>query len=130
MRSRTWITIAVAMMMGFLAAAQAGAGPIRYAGTVRTVDLTRGSLVVEDVGPSAGETDTPITPRTIVLSPSTEYFVAARAERGDSGYRNDYATVRANRSEIKAGAFVSVECQQEGDRCTASKLVVVRISEP
>jgi hypothetical protein len=129
MRSRGWIAIAVVMMMGFLAAAQAGAGPIRYAGTVRTVDPTRGSLVVEDVGP-AGETDTPITPRTIVLSPSTEYFLTARAERGDSGYRNDYATVRAERSEIKAGAFVSVECQQEGDRCTASKLVVVRISEP
>ncbi len=129
MRSVGWIGIAV-MTTGLFWAAQAAAGPMRYAGTVRTVDLTTGSLVVEDVGPATRETDTPVTPRTIALGPSTEYFVAERADKGDSGYRNDWATVRASRSEIKVGEFVAVECQQEGDRCTASKLVVVRPSAP
>ncbi len=126
MRSRDWIAFAVGVMTAFMAAAQAAAGPIKYAGTVRTVDTMRGSLVVEDVGPWVGKTETPITPRAIALSPSTEYFVAERAEAGDTGYRNDYLTVRAHLSEIKVGAFVSVECQPEGDQCTASKLVVVR----
>jgi len=129
-RNMSWTAFVVVVMTGLLAAAQAAAGPIKYAGAVRTVDTMRGFLVVEDVGPWVGKTETPITPRTIALSPSTEYFVAERAAQGDTGYRNDYVKARANPSEIKVGAFVSVECQPDGDQCTASKLVVVRPSEP
>jgi hypothetical protein len=83
-------------------------------------------LVLEDVGPKTGKTESPITPRTIVLSSSTEYYVVDRANDGATGFPGDYTGMKAEASEVKPGAFVSVECQQDGGRCMAQKLVVVK----
>ncbi len=124
-------TTAVVMMASLLALAPAaGAGTAKYAGTVRTVDSTQGSLVLDDVGPWVGKTESPITPRTVSVSPSTEYFMADRAKDGATGYPGDYVETKARLSDVKVGAFVSVECQRDGGRCTAVKLVVVRPSQP
>ena len=97
---------------------------------VRTIDSTRGSLVLEYVGPWVAKTESPITPRTVIVSPATEYFVADRATDGATGYPGDYVETKAQFSDVKVGAFVSVECQRDGGRCTALKLVVVRLSPP
>jgi hypothetical protein len=111
------------------------AGPVggasaKFAGTVRTLDSAKGSLVLEDVGPWIGKVETPITPRMITLSPATEYFVADRAKDGPAGFPGEYKEVRAQLSDVKPGAFIFVECQPAGGRCTASKLTVVRPSQP
>jgi len=122
---------AVVVITSLLALAPAaGAGTTKYAGTLRTIDTTKGSLVLDDVGPWVGKTESPITPRTVIVSPSTEYFVADRAKDGATGYPGDYVETKAQLSDVKVGAFVSVECQREGGRCTALKLVVVRPSQP
>jgi hypothetical protein len=82
----------------------------KFAGTVRTLDSAKGSLVLEDVGPWIGKAETPITPRTITLSSSTEYFVADRAKDGATGFPGEYKEVRAQPSDVKAAAFVFVAC--------------------
>lgn len=125
-------TLTALVVIGSLLAVgpAAGADTTKYAGTVRTIDSARGSLVLDDVGPWVGTAESPITPRTITVSPSTEYFVADRAKDGPTGYAGDYAERKAQLSDVKAGAFVSVECQRDGWRCTAQKLVVVRPGQP
>jgi hypothetical protein len=103
----------------------ASAETVRYAGTVRAFDGS--SLVLEDVGPGQeGRHEAPITPRTIAVTPDTALFVTIRAEDARSGFPGDYRETRADISELKVGAFVSVQCQLEGPRCRALKLTIVR----
>jgi hypothetical protein len=123
-------TLAIAIASVLAVAPAAGAETTKYAGTVRTIDSTKGSLVLGDVGPRVGKTESPITPRTVTVAPSTEYFIADRAKDGATGYPGEYVEKKAQLSDITVGAFVSVECQRDGERCTALKLVVVRPSQP
>jgi hypothetical protein len=126
-------TIAGSLMMGLVlaVAGSAGAETAKYAGNVRTIDSTSGSLVLEDVGPWVAKgPETPITPRTVIVSASTEYFVADRSKDGATGFPGDYKETRAQPSDVTVGAFIVVECQQAPGRCVAAKLTVVRPSLP
>jgi hypothetical protein len=108
------MTAVVVITSLLVLAPAAGAGTTKYAGTLRTIDTTKGSLVLDDVGPWVGKTESPITPRTVIVSPSTKYFVADRAKDGATGYPGDYVETKAQLADVKVGAFVSVECQREG----------------
>jgi hypothetical protein len=105
--------------------AAAGAQTVRYAGTVRTFDGS--SLVLNGVGPGQeNRVEAPITPRTIEVTPRTALFAVIRAEDARSGFAGDYRETRAVLADLTAGAFVSVQCQPEGQRCRAVKLTIVR----
>lgn len=124
--SRGFSQIAVACLMAMTVPAAADQ-TVRYAGTIRSI--TSGSLVLEDVGPWHGEKSaTVITPRTIVLAPSTEFFVASRAEDGATRFPGDYQEVPAQRSDLKPGTFVSVECQPTREGCQSLKVTMVRMT--
>jgi hypothetical protein len=85
--------------------------------------------VLEDVGPWVAKgPENPITPRAVIVSPSTEYVVADRAKDGATGFPGDYKETRAQPSDLTAGAFIVVESQQATGRCMAVKLTVVRPS--
>jgi hypothetical protein len=101
-------------------------GTARYAGTVRTIDHGQGSIVLEDVGPWAGASESPITPRTVTVSPTTGFFIADRSPVATTGYRGDYVERKAQLSDVRSGAFVVVECEREGEGCMAQRVVVVR----
>jgi hypothetical protein len=124
--------MAISLMLGVLALPPAATGMTRYAGTVRAIDSTTGSLVLDDVGPWVGTRESPITPRMIVLSSATEYRAVDRAgARGaPSGYADDYVETTARPSDVREGAFVSVECERDGEHCMAVKLTVVRPAQP
>ena len=103
----------------------AHAQTMRYAGTVRAFDGS--SLVLDDVGPGQqNHPEAPITPRTIAVTPHTAVFVTIRAEDANSGFPGDYRETRADPADLKVGAFVSVQCHPEGQRCRALKLIIVR----
>jgi hypothetical protein len=70
--------------------------------------------------------EAPITPRTIEVTPRTALFAVIRAEDARSGFAGDYRETRAVLADLTAGAFVSVQCQPEGQRCRAVKLTIVR----
>jgi hypothetical protein len=126
------VVVILLMLLGFLAPPPAATGMTRYAGTVRAIDSTTGSLVLNDVGPWVGSAESPITTRMIMVSSITEYRAVSRAADGaaPSGYPGDYAETRAQPADVKEGAFVSVECAQDGERCMALKLTVVRPAQP
>jgi len=124
------VTGLLTMVFGLALAGSASAATAKYAGTVRAIDSAKASLVLEDVGPWVGQAESPITPRTVVLSSSTEYFVADRVKDAPAGFSDDYRETRVQLSEVKAGAFVTVECERESAQCTAVKLTVVRPTQP
>lgn len=98
---------------------------VRYAGTVRTFDGS--SLVLDDVGPGQqNHVEAPIIPRTIAVTPQTAVFVTIRAEDANSGFPGDYRETRGALADLEVGAFVSVQCHPEGQRCRALKLTIVR----
>src|SRR5262245_3531531 len=102
------------------------AATITYAGTVRSVDSARGSFMLEDVGPWHGGPDANITNRAIVLTSSTKLAMASRTWSSATKFPGDYEEIAARRTDLKEGAFVSVECQPTGESCRAVKLTVVQ----
>jgi hypothetical protein len=104
----------------------ASGGTARYAGTVRTIDHGQGSMVLEDVGPWLGASESPITPRAVTVSPATGFFIADRSPLAPTGYQGDYVERKAQLSDVRNGAFVVVECEREGAGCLAQRIVVVR----
>ena len=101
-------------------------GAMTYAGTVSSIDGARGAFVLQDVGPWRGKSEANIVNRTIVLTPSTTFAVASRAWDGTSKFPGDYAESAAQRSDLKEGAFVAVECRPVGEGCRALKLTLIQ----
>ena len=122
------LTVAAVLAVGPLPAS--GGGVVSYAGTVGSLDRARGSLVLRDVGPWHGGTPAPVTPRTIVLTPSTRIAVATRTWEGTEKFPGDYEEMPAELVELTEGAFVTVECEPTGSSCRALKLTVVRTAQP
>jgi hypothetical protein len=108
--------------------APASAQTLRYAGIVRAFDGK--SLVLDDVGPGQDKgLEVSITSRTIAVTPRTALFVAIRAEDARSGFPGDYRETRAEVADLEVGAFVTVQCQPEGQHCRALKLTIVRTAK-
>src|SRR5262245_19540340 len=122
------LTVAVVLVLGPLPAS--GGGVVSYAGTVGSVDRAKGSLIIRDVGPWLGRDPAPVTPRTIVLTPSTKVAVAIRTENSTEKFPGDYEEMPAGLVELTEGAFVVVECEPAGSSCRALKLTVVQTDQP
>jgi hypothetical protein len=106
-----------------------GEQTVKYAGTIKSI--SNGTIVVEDVGPwHGGRPETEITPREIVLAPSATFVVASRAKDGTTTFPGDYTEVPAQRSDLKPGTFVAVECQPTPDGCQLLKVTMVPPQPP
>ena len=121
------LTVSALLALGPLPASAGGA--VTYAGTIRSLDDARGALVLQDVGPWRGKGDADIVNRTIVLTPSTRLAMASRAWEGTSKFPGDYEENAAQRSDLKEGAFVAVECQPTAEGCRAVKLTVIQTDQ-
>jgi len=49
---------------------------------------------------------------------------------GAATFPGDYAERPAQRSDLKAGSFVSIECQPTREGCQTLKLTMVRTDQP
>jgi hypothetical protein len=117
-----FLMTAVASLLAL--AMPARAQTMRYAGIVRSFDGK--VLVLDDVGPGQNSLEVSITSRTIAVTPRTALFIAIRAEDAQSGFPGDFRETRADIADLEVGAFVTVQCQPEGQRCRALKLTIVR----
>lgn len=127
MHSYLTSALGLAAALSLLGPALAVAGEaVTYAGTITRIDLDRGAFMVEDVGPWMPGQPAPITPRTILLTPSTEIFQVRRAQDADSGFPGDYRKTEGTRSALVEGAFVSVDCAPAGNACRAVEITLVR----
>ena len=119
------LSVLVAVVLTLLLAGSAGAASARFAGKVRTLDPAKGVLVLEDVGPYTGRGMASVTTRTIALSPTTEYVLAGRSPEAP-GFPGRFKETKGTISDVSAGAFVSVECELAGGKCTASRITIVQ----
>jgi hypothetical protein len=127
MYRRVTVALALVAALSLLVTLPVGAGDtLTYAGTIRSIDEARQAVVVEDVGPRMPGQPAPVTPRTVILTPSTEIFEARRSENPHSGFAGDYEKMTGNRSALTEGAFVSVKCAPSGDACRAVELTLIQ----
>ncbi len=104
---------------------------VRYSGTVTAIDAERGTIVLAEVGPwrlVRGRTQT--TERIVRTTASTQILLAKRADNAPSGFPNDFVTVPLSDSPLFTGDFVTVECERQGKRLTATTVTVVRPAAP
>jgi hypothetical protein len=128
MYRRVTVALSLVAALSLLVALPVGAGDTpTYAGTIRSIDTARQAIVVEDVGPRMPGQPAPVTPRTVILTPSTEIFEARRSENPASGFAGDYEKkMTGDRSALTEGAFVSVKCAPSGDACRAVELTLIQ----
>jgi hypothetical protein len=106
-----------------------GEPTVTYAGTIRSI--ANGVMVVEDVGPWRGtQQETEITAREIILDPTATFVVARRVKDGRTAFPGDYVEIPAQRSELKPGTFVAVQCQPTRDGCQLVKATMVPPQPP
>jgi hypothetical protein len=125
-RPGTWIvTLSGAALLALATAGQAGAAVARYSGTVLSVDVAEGQLVIGDMGPMLKDGTSKVTRRTIRLAPSTEFVRVKRADgAGPSGWTGDYLETKVSAQDVAPGAWVTVTGEGGPQGVTASKVEI------
>jgi hypothetical protein len=106
-----------------LATSAFGAGLVNHSGSVVSVAPER--LVLHEVGPwrlKNGETE--VIRVTVELTKDTAYVVARRADEAPSGFARDFVERDIDAADVRAGDFVTVECEHRGARMIARRIVV------
>jgi hypothetical protein len=124
---RRILTLTIVASLLTMAGLATGGQTVKYAGTIRLI--SDGSFVLDDVGPWRGGLEAEITPRAVVLAPSTNVVVASRAEDGTTTFPGDWKETPARPSDLKPGSFVSVECQPTREGCQGLKVTMVQADQ-
>lgn len=119
--------LAVLLVLVVSSATEAAAA--RHSGIVMRLDKNAGTIVVGDMGPRLKDGDSKMTPRTVRVTPSTE-FVRVKRESGTapSGWLGDFADTKLAAWDVKPGDWVTIVA--EGEPLTAAKIMVIDTSEP
>jgi hypothetical protein len=107
------------------------AATTRHSGVIMTLDKTAGAIVVGDMGPRLKGGESKLAPRTVRVTPSTE-FVRVKRQSGaaPSGWVGDYAETKLAAWDVKPGEWVTIVDEGEPHHLTAVKITVVDTSEP
>lgn len=130
MRMRGELLAGCVVSLVFLAGlGWADAATARHSGVVMTVNQAAGTVVVGDMGPRLKNGDSKMAPRTVRVTPSTD-FVRVKREPGaaPSGWVGDYTETKLAAWTVKPGDWVTITT--EGEHLTAVKIIVVDTSEP
>lgn len=118
-----------------VAAAATGAAVVKasmvtHSGAVVSVEPGAGKLVLDEVGPwRVKDGVTQLTRRTIEVTKATTYVASRRADDAASGFAGDFVEQQIAAADIRAGTFVTIECEHRGPRMIARKIILVQ-SEP
>ena len=98
----------------------------RYSGTVLAVDRSAGAIVVGDMGPwRLKDGVTQIEPRTIAVTPATEFVSVMRASGvAPSGWVGDFVESVLPGGRVKPGDWVTVVVKADARRPTAIRIYI------
>lgn len=123
--------LGLAMLPMASTAAWGAAAATSYSGNVLEVDQTAARIVVGDMGPLLDNGKSEITPRSVRVTPSTDFATAKRASgAAPSGWIGDYVETTLAAWEVKPGDFVTVTVRPDQRGSEALKITVVDTSEP
>ena len=107
------------------------AGPIHtHSGRVVAIDVARGVLLLDEVGPwNAKARAVQMIRRTILLLPTTDYVIALRANPRE-GFPGSFIEGQMDPEAIEPGSVVTVECLHEGPRLIARTVTLVSTADP
>lgn len=101
----------------------------RHSGTLTEVDRGEGTVTIDEVGPwQLRDGQTVVTPRTVFVTPATEFVQAKRRDEAVPGaWPGGFAEQRIAVDQIKPGDFVTLEVILQDGRATARKVTLVRV---
>jgi hypothetical protein len=109
-------------------AAPARAEETRLSGSIVSISDGEGTFVLSEVGPWTGEEgEAAGTPRTITLTPDTEYVAVRRAESAPSGFAGDFVETPIGPESITLNDWVTVEGHRDGGRIVATRITLVEV---
>ena len=128
---QSYLAMTVAAALLSLAAMAWAGSELSVSGTVTSIDLANGILVVTEMGPwTITNGETVMTRRTFALTARTEF---ARVSRSDSpaptGWTGDFVEAPAALDQLRPGDFVTVEVQRDGARLIARRVTLVELTK-
>jgi hypothetical protein len=103
---------------------------VTHSGAVVSIEPGAARLVLDEVGPwRVRDGVTQLTRRTIELTKATTYVTSRRVKGAASGFAGDFVEREIAAADIRAGSFVTIECEHRGPRMIALKVILVE-SEP
>jgi hypothetical protein len=124
-RTNAWTTLGVILLL-VAAVGPAPAAAAEVSGTVVSVDVAGGALVVEEIGPWQVKDGRTVTQRhTVVIGPETEVIGAMRApELAPSGWIGDFVHVALGLEAIQAGDFVTMHLVRAAKGWRATRVTI------
>lgn len=106
-------------------------GPVyKHSGSVLAYDLADGTLVLGEVGPWKTERGvTKLTERRIELTRDTEYVFVRRADAAN-GFEGDFVEEPLPPELVMLDDFVTIECEHQGSRMIALRVLVMDVELP
>jgi hypothetical protein len=107
------------------------AATARHSGVIMSLDKTAGAIVLGDMGPRLKSGESKLAPRTVRVTPSTEFVRVKRAGgAAPNGWVGDYVETKLAAWDVKPGEWVTIVTEGEPRHLTAVKITVVDTSEP
>jgi hypothetical protein len=121
----------VVALLVLVASGWTEAATARHSGVIISLDKTAGTIVVGDMGPRLKSGQSKLAPRTVRVTPATEFVHVKRAGgAAPSGWVGDYVETKLAAWDVKPGEWVTIVTESEPQRLTAVKITVVDSSEP
>lgn len=105
------------------------AGPVKYSGRIVVIDITRGRLIIDEIGRQVPGRFAEVIRRTIVLTPTTDYLIALRANPL-GGFPGDFIAGQLESDDMEVGDLVTADCLRDGSRLIARTVTLVETARP
>jgi hypothetical protein len=130
LRRRTWWLALAMVLLGIGGHPVAAADIFKHSGTVVAIDIARGQLVLDEVGPwQVRDGVAQMTRRTIVLTPVTAFAIVLRASPA-GGFPGALVASPLAANAVIAGDVITVDCRHDGSRFVALKVTVAETADP
>jgi hypothetical protein len=119
------------VIVAFIATGATAGTRETHSGSLIGVDPAAGTIVLAEVGPwQLDRGQTRITERRIIVTDATVLARVRRAEATPTGFPGDFVQESLDRSELRPGDWVTVDCDHEGRTMTAVTITVTAIDGP
>jgi len=134
MRQRWVVPLALALitLLGVSAGIPSGSAAHEmktHSGTVVAIDIVRGVLVIDEVGPWRARSGVSRIRRTVLLMPGTDFLIAVRVNPHE-GFPGSFVEGQMDPEAIEPGAMVTIECLHDGPRLIARTVTLVSTADP
>ena len=104
---------------------------MKHSGSIVSIDRSRGTVVLAEVGPWRVEHgEMAVSLVTITVSADTELALVYRSSDAPSGFAGDFIAERLEAWNLFPGDYVTVDCVHHGAKMLARRMTVLENDAP